>query len=353
MGKKLGRKYFYFILGLTFVSFLIILYFFVIVKPEQKAIANIQQINTPPFDTYITGTGIVEPASGGIIISPSFSRTVEKINISVNDQVKKGEILFELYNQDLKYNLLIRQKKYQESLSNLNKLKALPREADLIIATEELNRAQAFFNQSVISYCQGIRCAKSKSEKCMLLYKYQQAESEYLAAQARFDKIRSGVWQPELKIAQDMVEQAQADIKAMEVEIERTYIRSPIDGTVLQVNIREGELSVQGKRAVILGNIDELYLKVAIDEFNVSKFQPGDAAVAFKRGDNKREFPLKFLHIEPIMVPKKHLTNELQERVDTQVLEIYYRIEKTNNRLIIGEEMDVYIFVDDDGASRT
>lgn len=347
----MSRKYVYFISGLTFLSFLIILYFFIAIKPEQ-AVATIQQVNSPPFQTYITGTGVVEPASGEIIVSPPFRRTVEKINISVNDQVKKGDILFELYNQDLKSNLIIRQKKYEESLSNLNKLKALPREEDLIIALENLKRAQAVFNQSVIEYRLRMRCARSNAEKCILLYKYQQAESEYLAAQAQFDKVSSGAWQPELKIAQDFVEQAKADMEAMEVEIERTYIRSPIDGTVLQVQIRQGEISDPNKTAVILGNIDELYLKVAIDQFNISRFQPGDAAVAFKRGDTKTEFPLKFLYIEPVMTPKKYLTNELQEKVDTQVLEVFYRIEKNNSHLIIGEEMDVYISVDDE-ATRT
>lgn len=346
----MNRKYFYFISGFTFFSFLIILFFFIVIKPEQRAVAAIQQLNTPPFHTYITGTGIVEPASGRIIISPPFSRTVEKINFSVNDQVKKGEILFELYNQDLKSSLIIRQKKYQESLSNLNKLKALPQQVDLTIAFEKLEREQAIFNQSIIQYYQGIRCARSKIEKCILLYKYQQAESEYLVAQAQFDKVRFGVWEPELKIAWDTVEQAKADVEAMEVEIERTYIRSPIDGTVLQMNIRKGEISDPGKAAIILGNIDELHLKVSIDQFNVSKFQPGNPAVAFKQGDTTTEYPLEFLHIEPVMIPKKYLTNELQEKVDTLVLEILYKIKKNNSQIIIGEEMNVYILVDDEAT---
>ena len=130
----------------------------------------------------------------------------------------------------------------------------------------------------------------------------------------------------------------------MEAEIERTYIKSPIDGTVLQIKIHEGETSDPSKTAIILGNIDELNLRVSIDQFNEPRFHPDCPAVAFRQGDTTTEFPLKFIHIEPFMVPKKYLTNELHEKVDTQVFEILYRIEKNNSHLFIGEQMDVYIY---------
>ncbi len=341
----MNRRYFYLILAFSLLSFLLILFFFIKGKPEQQSTPDVQ-VESPPFLTYISGSGIVEPASGNIIISSPFNRIVEKINVSVNDQVKNDDILFQLYNQDLRTNLKIKQKKYEESLLNLYKLESLPREEDLIIAQETLNKAQAVFNESVADYCMTKRRARSKEEKCIRFYKYQQAEADFLAAQAQFAKVKSGTWQPELKIAQGEVEQAKADIEAMEAEIDRTYIKSPIDGTVLQIKIHEGETSDQSKAAIILGNIDEFNLRVGIDQFNELRFRPDCLAVAFKQGDITTEFPLKFIHIEPVMIPKKYLTNELHEKVDTQIFEILYRIEKNNSHLFIGEQMDVYIYVD-------
>jgi len=340
----MNRKYVYPILAFTLLSFVFILVFF-IGSNSEEASQNIE-VENPPFLTYISGSGVVEPISGNIIISSPFNRIVEKINVSVNSQVKKGDTLFQLYNQDLKVNLKIKQKKYEESLSNLHKLQALPREEDLIIAQEALNKAQAVFDTSIAEYYIANRCAKRKEEKCMRLYKYLQAEAEFLEAQAQFKKVRSGAWQPEIKIAQDEIEQAKADIEAVEAEIEQTYIKSPINGTVLQIKIHEGEAINQSKTAIILGNIDELNLRVSIDQFNELKFHPNCPAVAFKQGDTTTEFSLKFVYIEPIMIPKKYLTNELHEKVDTQIFEILYRIEKNNSHLFIGEQMDVYIYVD-------
>lgn len=342
----MNRKYVYFILSFTFLSFLLISFFFIGNKLKSQAIPDIQVAN-PNFLTYISGTGIVEPVSGNIMISSPSYRLIEKVNVLVNDQIKKGDTLFQLYNQDLRANLKIKQKRYEESLSNLIKLEALPRQDDLIIAQETLNRAQALFNQSIAEYYLTNRCAKRKSQKCIALYKYQQAEAEFLAAQAQFNKIKSGAWQPDLKIAQDAVAQAKADIEAMEREIERTYIKSPIDGTVLQIKIREGEISDPNKTALIVGNIEKLNLRVSVDQFNESSFHCDCPAVAFKQGDTATEFTLKFLLLEPFMVPKKYLTNSLHEKVDTQIFEILYRIDKNSSHLFIGEQMDAYIYYED------
>lgn len=344
----MNRKYIYLILATTLLSFLLILFFFAGGKSDLEAAEDVQdvQTETPPFLTYVSGSGIVEPVSGNIIISAPSNRIIEKINVSVNDQVKKGDILFELYNQDLNIDLKIKQTKYEESLSNLHKLEAFPREEDLTIAQETLNKAQAAYNESLTENCMASRCARRKEEKCIRLYKFQQAEADFLAAQAQFNKVKAGTWQPELKIAQDAVEQAKTDVEAMEVEIDRTYIKSPINGTILQIKIREGETSDQSKTAIILGNIEELNLRVSIDQFNEPRFRQNCPAVAFKQGDITTEFPLKFIHVEPFMVPKKYLTNELHEKVDTQVFEILYRIEKNDSHLFIGEQMDVYIYVD-------
>lgn len=338
----MNRRYVYFILSLTVLSLLLIVFFFVGSKPKLQPTKTVQ-VETPPFLTYISGSGIVEPVSGNINISSPTNNTVEKINVSVNDQIKKGDILFQVYNKDLRANLKIKQKKYEESLSNFHRLKALPREEDLSIATEAFNRAEAAFNEAITEYNLANRRAGSNEEKWLRFYKYQQAEAEFLSAQSQFKKVSSGTWQPDLKIAQDEVEQAKADVEAVEGEIERTYVKSPIDGTVLQIKIHEGETSDQSKTAIILGNIEELNLRVSVDQFNKPMFRPDSAAVAYKQGEITTEFPLEFINVEPCMIPKKYLTNELNEKVDTQIFEILYRIKKSNSQLLIGEQMDVYI----------
>lgn len=339
------RTYIHVILGITLFCLLLILVFF-IQKPNKEETAEIQ-VEKPPFSTYISGVGIVEPQSGNIHISSYLNRTIEKINVSANEKVKKGDVLFQLYQRDLLAQLRIKQQEYKKAVANLDKLQSLPRLEDLEIAKEVLNKARAALEGSKSQYEMVSNLSNpsaiSQEEKDKRLYGFRQAEAALKEAEAQYLKIKSGAWKPELNIAQHEVEQAKADVNAIELEIQRTSINSPIDGTVLKIDIREGEVLDPNKTAMILGNVDELYLRVSIDQFNIMSFNQNAPAVAYRQGDHSNEIPLEFIHIDPIMVPKKYLTNDVNEKVDTQVFEIMYRIARREAPLIVGEQMDVYI----------
>src|SRR5258708_40357599 len=53
--------------------------------------------------------------------------------------------------------------------------------------------------------------------------------------------------------------------------------------------------------------------------------------------------PLKFVRFEPFVLPKKSLTGDSTERVDTRVLQVIYRVERDDLRLFVGQQMDVFI----------
>lgn len=344
------RTFFFVVLILTFFCLLLIFFFFG-QQSTREVQKNVQPVNSP-YPTFINGVGIVEPKSGNIYIGTPFNRIVKQINVSVNDQIKKGDVLFQLDHQDLLANLRVKQKEYEKALANLNKLKALPRKEDLIVIEEALKKAQVALNESKTQYEMVINLpnprAISKEEENRRLYKYQQAEADLKERQAQFEKIKSGAWPPEVKIAFFEVEQAQAVVEAVEADIQRTYIKSPIDGTVLQIKIHEGETSSSdpSKTVMILGNIAELNLRVSIDQLDVPLLLQNASAVAFRQGDHSTEFPLEFIHEEPFMIPKKYLMNAVDEKVDTQVFEILYRITKKDARLFIGEQMDVFIEIE-------
>ena len=55
------------------------------------------------------------------------------------------------------------------------------------------------------------------------------------------------------------------------------------------------------------------------------------------------KFPLTFVRIEPYVVPKKSLTGDNTERVDTRVLQIIYRFERPPFPVYAGQQVDVFI----------
>ncbi len=52
---------------------------------------------------------------------------------------------------------------------------------------------------------------------------------------------------------------------------------------------------------------------------------------------------MKFEYIEPYVIPKKSLTGESTERVDTRVLQVIYSFHRGNFPVYVGQQMDVFI----------
>jgi hypothetical protein len=53
--------------------------------------------------------------------------------------------------------------------------------------------------------------------------------------------------------------------------------------------------------------------------------------------------PLQFVRFEPYVVPKKSLTGDSTERVDTRVLQVLYSFNRDTLPLYVGQQMDVFI----------
>ena len=138
---------------------------------------------------------------------------------------------------------------------------------------------------------------------------------------------------------------AQVQVARSKVQLDLLTVKAPRDGTVLQVNIRAGEYAAlhASEPALLLGQIDELQLRADVDEDNASRVRPGCRAVAYLKGRRDHEIPLTFVRIEPYILPKKSLPGESSERVDTRVLQIIFRFEKTKTPVYVGQQVDVFI----------
>jgi HlyD family secretion protein len=303
-----------------------------------------------PYPFYISAVGVVEASTGNILIGSPVNRVVDKIEVKVGQKVKEGEVLFRLESHDLTADLASRCIDYENAKAQFKKLEALPRPEDIAAATAQLNAARVTFEQakSQWSRVEGLdqSGAMSREEVSRRRYAYEEARARYQQVEADFNKIEAGTWAPDLEIAKLQVNQAKALVDRLKTDIDRTIIKAPTDATVLQIKIHEGEFPPADPirtPAMIIGNTDKMHLRVSINQFDASYFNPNSPAVAYLQGNPEFTFPLKFEHIEPYFVPKQHLTNEITEVVDTRVLQVIYSFEESKNRVFVGQQMDVYI----------
>jgi multidrug resistance efflux pump len=171
-------------------------------------------------------------------------------------------------------------------------------------------------------------------------------ESKLHNAQANLALLKAGTWKPELEMSRADVAYAQAQVQVTQTAIDLLTVKAPVEGQVLQVNVRVGEYAQAGPLAsplMLFGDVDTLRVRVDVDENEASRVRPGAKAEASVRGNPELKTALHFEYIEPYVIPKKSLTGESTERVDTRVLQVIYSFHRGDFPVYVGQQMDVFI----------
>ncbi len=272
-----------------------------------------------PFQAFIAGAGIVEAQSQNIAVGTALSGIVSKINVSVNTQVKAGDVLFMLDDRQLQAELAIKR-------------------ANLVKATAGVNEAQALRDQAQALN----KLAESVSDRRAI-------SAEELLKRRNALLIATA----QVASANALVQQAEAELASSQITLDRLAIRAPVDGSVLQVNIRCGEFAQAGGLTtplLVLGNLQQLHVRVDIDENDAWRFAKHSKAVAYLRGNRDVKVELNLAYLEPYIIPKKSLTGDSTERVDMRVLQALYRFDQQQLPIYVGQQMDVFIEASGDAS---
>ena len=94
---------------------------------------------------------------------------------------------------------------------------------------------------------------------------------------------------------------------------------------------------------ILLGSVTPLNVRVDVDENDAWRVHAGAPAVGYLRGNTKVRAPLTFVRFEPYVVPKKSLTGDSTELVDTCVLQVIFSFTRGDLPIFVGQQMDVFI----------
>jgi HlyD family secretion protein len=94
---------------------------------------------TPPYASYVAGTGLTESGRGNVSIAAAVPGVVQEVNVRVGDAVTAGEVLFRIDDRDTRAQLAIAEAgiaqaqadadKLQHRLDYLSRLKGVDRAA--------------------------------------------------------------------------------------------------------------------------------------------------------------------------------------------------------------------------------
>ena len=322
-------------------------------KQSAKAVPPAKPVADParsPFVNKISGSGIVEASTRNISIGSHVPGIVAKVFVTVGQRVKSGDPLFALDDRKQRADLAVKEAALQEARARLAKLRQAPRAEELPPALARVKEAEALLEEArrqlqigeSLNNVQAIAIDDVNRRR----YAAEAAEARLTQARADVKLLEAGSWEPDIEVALANVASAESEVQAARVEIDRLIVRAPVEGNILQVNIRQGEFAPSGATAeplILLGNLDKLHVRVDIDENDAWRYQPESPAVAYIRGNSQFKTDLKFEYVEAYVVPKRSLTGDSTERVDTRVMQVVYSFERGKLPVYPGQIMDVYI----------
>jgi multidrug efflux pump subunit AcrA (membrane-fusion protein) len=314
------------------------------------AASPVAQPARAPFESYVAGAGIIEASTENVAIGTPVGQVVTEVYVKGGDKVKAGDPLFKLRDDVARADLAFRRAALEAAKAKLDRLLKLPRPEDLPPAEAKVVEAEASLadvrNQLRLYESVADKRAVSQDELDRRRFAVKVAEARLAEAKAQLGLLKAGSWKADTAIAQADVASAEAGVLQARADVDQRLVRAPMDAEVLQVKIRVGEYAQAGPLAtplMLLGDVDTLYVRVDVDENDAWRVRKEAAAMAFVRGNADLKTPLVFVRVEPYVVPKRSLTGDSTERVDTRVLQVIYSFAKGRLPVYVGQQMDVFI----------
>jgi RND family efflux transporter MFP subunit len=264
-----------------------------------------------PYEQTVAASGIIEAVNENVRIAPPVAGLITKMFVAVGDQVAEQAPLFQLDDRDLRAQLLTREAAIPPLQAQIDEQRYRIGDLDT-----QLQRLKSVHDQRAVS----------EDDLKRTWYALEMAKRSL----QRFDA---------------NLKQAIAQRDEVAILLDRLTVRAPRNGTILQVNVRAGEYATPGSSEplILLGEIQRLQIRADVDEVNAPLVAPQAAGVASLKSVAGTKIPLTFVRIEPYVVPKKSLTGENTERVDTRVLQIIYRFDRPPFPVYAGQQVDVFI----------
>jgi len=284
---------------------------------EKKVSSNITITpSPPPFENNIAGIGFIESSSRNINIGSFTPGIISEVKVTEGDRVSRGDVLF-----------IIDQRAALAEVENKKNAVA--------VAMSEISLAEVKLNEAK----DNLRRAKGLTSGHSI------SQEDFQKRHFALERAKS-----DLDIKKAQMAQAKSALELANVALEKTEIRSPIDGSVLKIRIAAGEFisgnEQDANAPMLLGTTNPLHVRVQIDENDIYRFDEKMNAYAFLRSDDSIKLPLSFIRIEPYAIAKGNITGTGTELVDTRIIEIIYRIDtdvKDIKNLYIGQHLDIFI----------
>ena len=223
------------------IALLLVLFVVVaLVRPKPGRSVQVAEAETRDLVAVVKAPGIVKPQTQ-VNISAEVPGRITRLVVREGDSVRSGDLLLQL--DDATFRAQVQQSKAQ-----LNAAQARLRSAETTLRSAEptYERRKKLFEERLLSPGE-----------------MEDAEREYQTAVSNYES------------ALEEVSQWKAALTSSQDQLSKTVYRSPIDGTIIELNVEQGEIVVigtmnnPGTRILAVADLSRMTVSAEVDETDV------------------------------------------------------------------------------------
>jgi HlyD family secretion protein len=314
---------------------------------DRPQIAGVVAQGAPRQVWAASAPGRIEPRTGEVrLTTPAASRIVA-VPVHINDRVLAGDLLVRLEDEDARARVAAaeaeaavrRRERDQETVSGPAAERR--RAEDAVAAAERaLAHARADFDRELQTYRNNPASGQAVTK----------ARDAVRTAEGRLDQERANVQRVQATAGMPLptrleaaLAAARAELSLAEAALERTRIRAPGDGTVLQLNAKVGEVAAPSLEnpLAVLGDVTALRVRAEVEERDVAKVRAGQKVVVRGEAFPDRDFDGEVTMVAQSLSAPKMTARGPRKPTDFDVLEVVAEL-SGSLPLLPGMRVDVF-----------
>ncbi len=307
-----------------------------------------------------SASGRVEPLRGEVRLSAPAPGRVVEIAVAVNDRVKAGDLLMRLDDEDARQRVIgteaeaLVRRRERDAEANPGRPAADRRNAEDLAANTDrlLANARAELDRVLRarrSGSGGVTEEAVQAERNAVAAAQDKLEADR-AALRRAQAVQGVPLPTRVEAA---LTAARSELALAEMALERTRVRAPSDGTVLQILPRIGETAAASpeQTLVVLGDLTQLRVRAEVEERDVAKVRAGQVVVVKSDAFPGREFSGKVATLAKTLAPAKLSQRGPRRPNDLDTLEILIDLDPADV-LLPGMRVDVFFKGDQETSAQ-
>jgi HlyD family secretion protein len=313
--------------------------------PVRPAMWGLSADAPPEKRWQAVAPGRVEACSGQIKVAAAVLGVVHKVLVKANDKVFAGEPLIQLADDELRARLAaaetqvaIRERARDEK--SVTGSARTRRKAQDAVAEAERTQYEA---QSAVDRAAAKLRAKGGADADLTAARLAltRAQNELLTRQEELRTAEDDAALPTSLEGQLSI--ARSELAVARATLDKLTVRAPIDGTVLQVNVRMGEAVSPGspQPPLQLADLSALCVRAELDERDIGAIRVGQAATVRATAFPGREFEGSVASVAPLIEPGRLDPPGSRDQTDVDVVRVTVGLNGPAE-LTVGMKADVY-----------